>query len=545
MRSVTDSVVSDFWNCLLFITFAPDFIRPIIMKTFRSGLATALLMSLLALFSFISVADAKSSGKRMRLPVAEQDSLVAIAHKFLLANGAKAEISLSVGTVCRNLVFMSDWRHRVFIMLARDGAASCLGNNRVLAFSMGATLARDANDRGINAFVDFYDNTLQAMRDGHRVPLRESPSAPVQMPVQPLLKDIKWRQFRLRDQGDDIPQGSLTGCGPTAMAQLMTYWRYPADCIDWTKVSRTCLWPDGDTTFITPLLVRLGRAVKADYGIEGTASGIVQVHRAMVDEFGFSVRARVCDSNLTERELLQGVYLDLRRGQPSVLCGCGHLFLCDGYYRGYYHLNMGWSGNFDGWYRFIAPDTPLLHGTMLNGGIVGLEPRREAETRWFEVRCSQAGTLADKLNLTQCETVGKLRISGPLNGSDIRLLRQMAGFLSPENRLSWHGSLTAIDLSDARIVADTVPFLTDDELRSSFGIIGGRDRTTRADHFGSLMFAGCGNLRELWLPRTTRFFHGSALNLCRQLMLVRIAKSSELKIGAVDLPDGCQLERYE
>lgn len=68
------------------------------------------------------------------------------------------------------------------------------------------------------------------------------------------------------------------------------------------------------------------------------------------------------------------------------------------------------------------------------------------------VELSEAGTLANLLTAEQQATLTTLKVSGPINALDLRLIREMAG--SDEHYDVTTGMLTSLDLSDADIVAD-------------------------------------------------------------------------------------------
>lgn len=525
---------------------------------------------------------AKKNTSAVRMSRQEREDVVAHARSFLLPRGADVTLNLTVGATYRNVVMLKDWPHRTFVLVARDSAADCL-RERVLAFSMGATLARDYNDAGIYQFLAYYDNTLQAMREGRVVREKALANDTIRRPVLSLLKYIKWRQFHLRNQGRDIPQGSLTGCGPTALAQIMAYYHHPMDCIDWQVADYSYAYPKGDTAFITPLLVRIGRAVKAEFHPKGTSVQMDNVRDGMVREFDFSPRALHL-WNMTERDVLVAVHRSLLGQRPSLMCGRGHLFVCDGYHGGYYHLNMGWSGNYDGWYRFITPEAQLGHGSMLDGVVVNIVPRTEAEKAWVEVECTEPGTLPELIGEVRREDIGQLKVSGPLNGRDIHFLRQMAGYLSPENLLSWHGALARLDLSEARIVADSASYFqynaADYQLWVSWK--GKNYQFVRMDHgqwleiadtravhnayidvtevvpdslyrvsaktqenaIGQYMFVQCRNLREVKFPRSTRSVSRFVLHGCPLLESVTLPPASRVKTEVNSLPK-CRIERYE
>ncbi|MBP5715484.1 MAG: C10 family peptidase [Bacteroidales bacterium] len=525
---------------------------------------------------------AKKNTSVVKLSKQEREDVVAHARAFLLPRGADVALNLTVGAVYRNHVLLKDWTHRTFAIVARDSAAECL-KERVLAFSMGTTLARDHNDEGIYQFLNYYDRTLQSMREGRLASERALANDTIKRRAVPsLLKYIKWRQFHLRNQGSDIPKGSLTGCGPTALAQIMAYYHHPMNCIDWERTDYSYVYPKGDTASITPLLVRIGRAVKAEYGVKGTGVQMDNMLYGMVREFDFSPRAMyLC--NMTERDVLIAVHRNLLGQRPSLMCGRNHLFVCDGYHGGYFHLNMGWSGNYDGWYRFITPGATVGFGSMLDGVIVNIVPRTEAEKTWVEVDCPQPGTLPEVIGEVRREDIGQLRVKGSLNGRDIHFLRQMAGYVSPENLLSWHGALTRLDLSEAKIVADSAYYFRYDAAQYNLWLTWNKKRyqfnkmthdqwleiaetravrnnyfdvvevvadslyqvsvKTQANTIGQYMFCQCHNLREVKFPRSTRSVSRFVLHGCPLLESVTLPAENLVKTEVNSLPK-CRVERY-
>lgn len=69
----------------------------------------------------------------------------------------------------------------------------------------------------------------------------------------------------------------------------------------------------------------------------------------------------------------------------------------------------------------------------------------------LNVRLSSAGTLPSYISDSTMYKITSLKVSGEINGTDIRLLRQMAG--SDEKGNTTRGVLAYLDLSDAKIVS--------------------------------------------------------------------------------------------
>lgn len=103
----------------------------------------------------------------------------------------------------------------------------------------------------------------------------------------------------------------------------------------------------------------------------------------------------------------------------------------------------------------------------------------------LKVKLSSAGTLSSYINDSTMYKITRLKVSGEINGTDIWLLRQMAG--CDEEGETTRGVLGYLDLSDARIVS------------------GGRRYykycTTKDDMLPDCMFNRCQALTSLSLPK--------------------------------------------
>lgn len=120
------------------------------------------------------------------------------------------------------------------------------------------------------------------------------------------------------------------------------------------------------------------------------------------------------------------------------------------------------------------------------------------------VRLTEAGTLASHISEEEKYDIEELTLSGPVNGTDFRLLRDMAGN-------DWQGNLTEgrlrqLDLTDANIVEGGENYLETHEIyiqeknvvTSSAGFI----FTTVADVVPQWGFVGCNSLQDISLPQS-------------------------------------------
>ena len=137
------------------------------------------------------------------------------------------------------------------------------------------------------------------------------------------------------------------------------------------------------------------------------------------------------------------------------------------------------------------------------------------------VKMEEAGTLSTILG-EDAATIQTLKISGPINGDDIRLLRHMAGVnLQNENFAS---QLTILDLSEARIVEGGNYYATMEKW--SVGGELGDDYYfyTKNNVFGPFMFS-YSNLAEIRLPSTITEIGNLALFDCNSLTKLTIPET--------------------
>ena len=491
-----------------------------------------------------------------RQPSGEKHRIVAYAQQFLMDQGFDPQkLQLRFEKVTPNLVFFDNPESRLFILVARDKVAPLL-HERILAFSMGATWAEGVDDSGIEKIFHYYDSTLTKMAAG-KIPAEINfPRFQPHKNVSALLKDIKWRQFRFPMHCGYPMQGCLTGCGPTAMAQIMKFHRYPADSIDWETTRASYPYLTSDTLSIVPLLARIGRCAKAEYGVKGTRSSMEDLRHALIRNFGYSTRMYHAYHQVKECDLLQWVETDISEGRPSLLCGFDHLFVCDGVCNDFFHLNMGWGGNYDGWYRFITPQAYTQQESLLDGALVNIVPLDASDTICHDLSFEQAGGLAS-LPITQLKDIARLKLSGPINGADLNVLRHMAGSMMNDTIRGWHGRLSELDLSEASIVADSPYYfnyiasenglwitwngkeydfshmthkkwmeIADapathnshyDVVEEEPGAVYRVYLKTEDDVVGSSLFYSCQNLRKLMLPRSTERIGRYAFFFCPML----------------------------
>ena len=113
-------------------------------------------------------------------------------------------------------------------------------------------------------------------------------------------------------------------------------------------------------------------------------------------------------------------------------------------------------------------------------------------TKQITIKLEKAGTLPDKIGSSKKYKITNLKIIGEINGTDLRMIREMAGRDYIGN--STDGKLSVLDLSEAKIVegGDCYYYINNHYNYYYY--------STSNDVIGSYAFKGCNRLTSLTLP---------------------------------------------
>ncbi len=230
--------------------------------------------------------------------------------------------------------------------------------------------------------------------------------------VQPLIQ-TNWDQSPYYNEL--CPNGTVTGCVATAMAQIMKYWNFPATGSGFHSYNHqtygTISANFGSTSYqwnsmpnivnssnnaVATLMYHCGVSVDMNYGPSssgGSGAQTLNVAYALKNYFGYSnSTSGILRTNYTDLQWLTLLKNELDNSRPIQYAGQGsgggHSFVCDGYDNNdLFHFNWGWGGDSDGYFQINALNPGSLGSGGGSGGfnsshkaIIGIEPPAGSQT---------------------------------------------------------------------------------------------------------------------------------------------------------------------
>jgi hypothetical protein len=276
----------------------------------------------------------------------------------------------------------------------------------VLGYSSEGVFDADNMPENMKGWLDEYATQIAYIQEhGLSSPsIRKIQSYPS---IAPMLTTT-WSQYS--PYNDECPdffgQGKcITGCGATAMAQLMYYHReksvtetlatipayttqsyninvdaIPAGSpIDWDNMldSYNGSEAPAEELAVSNLMKYCGASVKMDYSMYWSSSSNDEICLALKAFFNYnySTAWEYRDNYPTDEEWDNLIYKELTNNRPVMYNGesdnGGHFFICDGYDgNGYYHINWGWGGSCDGYFLLstLDPSKPYQNHPGISSG---------------------------------------------------------------------------------------------------------------------------------------------------------------------------------
>ncbi len=266
----------------------------------------------------------------------------------------------------------------------------------------------------VKSWLQHYADQIEVLDDGMvRSPRKALTIHPA---ISPMLR-TKWNQgspYNLKCpkyNGSNMP----VGCVATAVAQVMKYHEWPkaqmkegleayrsdmsgvktdlealpAITFDWANMMASYSETSSDAQkneAVATLMRYCGQACYMNYGPQG--SGTNYYPEQLIKKFDYAKGARrEFSRSYTIKAWDEMIYNELFSGRPVLYdghsTGGGHAFVVDGYKDGLYHVNWGWGGNYDGYFRLtilepggggIGASTTSDGYSCNQGAVIGLQP---------------------------------------------------------------------------------------------------------------------------------------------------------------------------
>ncbi len=257
------------------------------------------------------------------------------------------------------------WVHTpVFVyQSAGNGFALVVQNNSKFAiagYSPKGKFQKEHVPPFLESLIRIYEDSLRITGEPTQL------SFNVKAAMEPLLdaKGIALNQFNHEYVG-----GCATGCVATALAQIMAYHKYPEKgsgshcfthpiygdlCADFGNTTYNWVNPTDDDYKLLSYHIGVGMDMNYCGSVSGSMPSAKDYIRTIEKYFKYYVLSK---NSTIENELQHArpVYVELP-GTPE------HAVVVDGYdEEGWYHLNFGWGGNYNGYY-------PLFNNTYFDVG---------------------------------------------------------------------------------------------------------------------------------------------------------------------------------
>lgn len=264
-----------------------------------------------------------------------------------------------------------------FVIVAADDRAP-----DILGYSTTSAFDPDHIPVNVRSWLDEY---VAQLSDDESRQLSERKSE--RAAIEPLVT-TKWEQGapyndqcpKIKDPLSGVTKNAVTGCVATALAQVMSVWKFPNTlpaCGEYTSGNST--FPAIDSHYINWnamkdvysnndhddnvawLMRHCGQEVHMSYGPYESGAGTDLTTNALLS-FGYDNSMRSIYRSYYRSETWDDmIYAELAGGRPVLYSGYNtngsHAFVCDGYSRdGLFHINWGWGGLLDGYFRLAALD---------------------------------------------------------------------------------------------------------------------------------------------------------------------------------------------
>ena len=319
--------------------------------------------------------------------------------------------------------------------------------------------------------------------------------------VDPLIK-THWHQnapYNNLCPKDSAGKRMLAGCGPIAMAQVVNYFGIKKDSL---QLIREC-----------------GVSAFTNYGVDNSFTKTDLCENALKKQFGLSkymniVYAYDYKSPSKKKEFQELIFNEIRHGRPVIVSAnkgsldSSHLFILDGIWENYVHVNMGWGGLSDAYY----PLDNIAGYTNIQSIIVDISTDDYLpEQSVFNVE--KPGTLKALMKEKGQQSARHIKIEGSINESDIEWLRKLSMY---DRQTDCGGSIRTLDLSNTDMT-----YLPDCSFLQSQSLVYVR-LPKKLHTIGLDAFKWSFNLNNVDIPQSVRKIRMGAFYRCGNLLDIKI-----------------------
>ncbi|MES5005176.1 C10 family peptidase [Prevotella disiens] len=321
---------------------------------------------------------------------------------------------------------------------------------------------------------------------------------------------------------------ALTGCVATAMAQILRYNKYPTKGIgsvtlnvkqadgtskdftvdlsqstyDWRNMRddyKAKNYTDVEAKAVATLMRDCGFAVKMDYHTDASGSTNIVAAEGLKKHFGYKNVQFYERTKYVSKptEWMNLVFKELNE-KRAILYGAidpkkraGHAFVFSGYNEeGKVYVNWGWDGSNNGFYDVSILNPTGYEFRSNQSMVIGIAPDRPAKDLVLKLNVTTPGSLKTQITAEQIATLKGVVVTGSLNSTDIKFLRNLAGL--DEANQQTPNSIETIDLTGANIVEGGEPYLIENDIMF----------TTTNNEMPERAFYGCQGLTKIVLPNS-------------------------------------------
>ncbi len=386
--------------------------------------------------------------------------------------GAKTH-SITINPTLSRTFTTSQGEPAIYAFTNPDGSTIFVGGDDVakplIGYTNGSESDLQAMPPAMQTWLDGLAKDIEnaAKNTTRRMPLTTSASYDKGKAVAPLITTAWGQGEPYNNLCPEYKGGtSLTGCGATAMAQVMNHFQCPkeygygsityhpitwdndetlsmdfsATRFDWASMKDTYApgeYTEAEGKAVAELMKACGYAVEMKYSPDGSESDINIIATALAEHFGYSANSTFKMRNYcTTEEWYRLHYESLEAGSPIIYraeaANGGHLFICDGSDgNGYFHFNWGWNGHQDSYFLLNAINPDYAAGGYENSYSNG-------QIAIFNIHPAVEGEAYKPLALSLTDAI---RLS--IDGNTLKISGEYGGLLTNLNAIPTYTSIAA------------------------------------------------------------------------------------------------------